>query len=68
MNKKLTRSSHNKKLFGVCGGLAQYFSIDPTLIRLLWALGTLFSVGLGLIGYIIAALIIPEESAIPGEF
>lgn len=62
MQKKLTRSTTNRTIFGVCGGLAQYFDIDPTIVRLVWVLGTLLSVGLGLIGYIAAALIIPEDN------
>jgi phage shock protein C len=46
--KKLYKSSTNKKLCGVCGGLAEYFAVDPTIIRLLWVFGTLF-VGAGVI-------------------
>ena len=61
MQQKLTRSRHDRKLLGVCGGLAAFFGIDATLIRLIWALCTLFSVGLGLVAYLVAALIIPEE-------
>ena len=61
MQQKLTRSRHDRKLLGGCGGLAAFFGIDATLIRLIWALGTLFSVGLGLVAYLVAALIIPEE-------
>ena len=61
MQQKLTRSRHDRKLLGVCGGLAAFFGIDATLIRLIWALGTRFSVGLGLVAYLVAALIIPEE-------
>ena len=61
MQQKLTRSRQDRKLLGVCGGLAAFFGIDATLIRLIWALGTLFSVGLGLVAYLVAALIIPEE-------
>ena len=61
MQQKLPRSGHDRKLLGVCGGLAAFFGIDATLIRLIWALGTLFSVGLGLVAYLVAALIIPEE-------
>ena len=60
MEKKLTRSTTNKTLCGVCGGMAEYFNIDATLVRLAWALITLFSLGTGLIGYVIAAIIIPE--------
>ena len=60
MEKKLTRSMTDKKLCGVCGGLAEYFSIDATLIRLALALVTVFSCGTGLLIYIVAALVIPE--------
>ncbi len=63
MQKKLTRSTTNRTICGVCGGLAQYFDLDPTIVRLVWALGSLFSVGLGLIGYIVAAIIIPEDNS-----
>ncbi|MGN1156170.1 MAG: PspC domain-containing protein [Agathobacter sp.] len=59
-NKKLTRSMTDKKICGVCGGLAEYFSIDATLIRLALALVTVFSCGTGLLVYIVAALVIPE--------
>ena len=58
--KKLTKSSANKMIAGVCGGIAEYFSIDPTLVRLGFvALSFMF--GGGLIAYIIAAIIIPDE-------
>ena len=59
-NKKLYRSSVNCMLAGVCGGIAEYFNIDPTIIRLAWVL---FSVagGSGVLAYVIAAIIIPKE-------
>ena len=60
MEKKLYRSRTDKKLCGVCGGLAKYFGIDATLVRLGVVLFTLF-VGFGLLAYIVAALVIPEE-------
>ena len=60
MNKRLYKSSTDKKIFGVCGGLAQYFSIDPTIVRLIWAL-LFFCAGTGFIAYIIAALVLPNE-------
>ena len=47
----------------ICGGLAAFFGIDATWIRLVWAFGTLCSVGLGLVAYFVAAIIIPEEIA-----
>lgn len=58
--KKLYRSRKNRYLAGVCGGLGEYLGIDPTIVRLLWVLFTLLY-GAGLLGYIIAWLIIPQE-------
>ena len=60
MEKKLYLSRTDKKLAGVCGGVAKYFGIDSTIIRLLWALA-IFVVGTGVLFYIICAFIIPEE-------
>lgn len=57
--KKLYRSRTNKMLGGVCAGLGDYFGIDPTIIRLLWALFFLMG-GAGIIVYILAWIIIPE--------
>lgn len=51
--------SRNKMIAGVCGGIAEYFSIDPTLIRLAWVLFCALG-GSGVLAYIIAAIIIPE--------
>ncbi|HHV43315.1 MAG TPA: PspC domain-containing protein [Firmicutes bacterium] len=58
--KRLYRSRTERKLGGVAGGLAQYFSIDPSLVRLLWVIVGLWA-GFGLLAYIIAWIIIPEE-------
>lgn len=58
--KELRKSTTNKTLCGVCGGIGEYFKIDPTLIRLLWIIISLSSLGLGVIGYFIAAVVIPE--------
>jgi len=57
---KLYRSKSNRIIAGVCGGLGEYFKVDPTLIRLLWVLLSL-SGGAGVVAYIIAWIIIPEE-------
>jgi phage shock protein C len=46
-------------LCGVCGGIAEYFNIDPTLVRLVWVIITLMG-GAGILAYIIAAIIIPD--------
>ena len=60
MEKKLYRSNTNKKIAGVCAGLAEYLNIDPTIIRLIWALVSLFA-GAGIIAYLVCALVIPEK-------
>ena len=49
---------------GVCGGIGEYLNIDPTLIRILWALLSLGSCGTALLIYIIAAVIMPEDSGV----
>lgn len=59
-NKRLTKSQNDKKLCGVCGGVAEYLNLDPTVVRLLWVLLTVFG-GAGLLAYIVAAFIMPEE-------
>jgi Putative stress-responsive transcriptional regulator len=61
MSKKLTKSINSRMICGVCGGIGEYFHIDPTMIRLIWVILTFGSIGSGLIVYIIAAVIIPEE-------
>ena len=58
--KRLTRSKTDRKLFGVCAGIAEYFDIDPTLVRLGWVILSLMA-GSGVLGYFICALVIPEE-------
>ena len=60
MKKRLYKSSTDKKGCGVCGGIANYFDVDPTVIRLIWVIFTLAG-GSGLIAYIIAAIIMPDE-------
>ena len=60
MEKKLYRSKTEKKLAGVCGGLAKYFNIDPTLVRLGLVAFCLLG-GSGILAYIICAFVIPEE-------
>ena len=57
--KKLYLSRTDKKLAGVCGGIAEYFNIDSTIVRLIWVLAA-FAIGTGLLAYIICALIIPN--------
>lgn len=60
MKKRLYKSNNEKVLVGVCGGIAEYFDIDPTLVRLLWVI-LLMMGGSGILAYIIAAIIIPNE-------
>lgn len=61
MEKKLYRSKTDRKLCGVCGGLAEYFGIDSTVVRIIAVILALGGVGTGLIVYLIMALIIPEQ-------
>jgi phage shock protein C len=58
--KRLYRSKTNRIIAGVCSGIAEYFDVDPTLIRLLWLLFSL-SGGAGMLAYVIAWIIIPVE-------
>lgn len=60
MNKRLYKSNENKMIDGVCGGIAEYFGIDPTLVRLGWVLFCALG-GSGFLAYIIAAVIIPRQ-------
>lgn len=60
MGKKLYKSNKNKMLDGVCGGIAGYFNIDPTLVRLGWVVFCALG-GSGVLAYIVAALIIPRD-------
>ena len=64
MMKRLYRSDRDKMLGGVCGGLGDYFKVDPTLVRLAWVILSVVSCGCGLLAYIIAAIIIPAESRV----
>lgn len=63
MNKRLYRVEDGKMLCGVCGGIAEYFNVDPTLIRLGFALFCLAG-GSGILAYIIAAIIMPTKSQV----
>ena len=60
MEKKLLKSRTDKKICGVCGGLAKYFDVDSTLVRLAWVVFTLLG-GSGILVYIIAAIIMQFE-------
>ncbi len=59
--KRLYRSKNDRMLGGVCAGLGEHLDIDPTVIRLVWAVITVISVGTGVLVYILAWILIPEE-------
>ena len=59
--KRLYLSSTNRKIGGVCGGLGEYFEIDPTVVRVVFILIALLSIGLGAIAYILIWMIIPRK-------
>jgi phage shock protein PspC (stress-responsive transcriptional regulator) len=60
--KRIARSRTERMLGGVCGGLAEYFDVDPTMVRLAFAVATMFS-GMGCLVYLAMWLIVPEASA-----
>lgn len=59
MEKKFAKDLANKKIFGVCAGVAKYFNIDVTLVRIVWLI-LVICAGVGLLAYLIAALIMPN--------
>lgn len=63
MERRLCLSTTDKKIAGVCGGFAKYFGLDPTLVRLAYAVLVIFG-GTGILLYIICALVIPREDQI----
>ena len=58
--KKLYRSKSERMIAGVCGGVAEYLNIDPTVVRVIWAIASVFAF-VGVVAYIACALIIPEK-------
>ena len=60
MNKKLYKSNKNRMLAGICGGIAEYFDFDPSLVRLGWILFCALG-GSGILAYIIASIVIPRN-------
>ncbi|MBU5294671.1 PspC domain-containing protein [Anaerosalibacter bizertensis] len=63
MSKKFYRSSNDKIIAGVCGGLGEYFNIDPSIIRIFWLLFSISGSGSGIVAYIICAIVIPEKDS-----
>ena len=61
--KRLYKIEQGKKIAGVCGGIAEYFDIDPTLVRIGWVIGA-FAFGCGLLAYLICVLIMPNKSEV----
>lgn len=59
--KRLYRSKKNKIIAGICGGIGEYFGIDPVIVRLVWVIFSLVSFGLGFFAYLIAWMIIPRS-------
>ncbi len=59
--KRLFRSRKNRMLFGVCGGLGEYLNTDPTIVRILWVILAISSLGIAILLYLIMAIIVPEE-------
>ena len=60
MKKRLYKSTKDRKIAGVCGGIAEYMNADPTIVRLI-AIALVFGWGSGLLAYIVAAIIMPEK-------
>ena len=66
MAKRLYKSRNDRMIAGVCGGIGEYFDIDPTLIRILWVT-LLFMAGGGLVAYLIAWIVFPDASQLTGR-
>lgn len=60
--KELKRSRTDRMVAGVCGGIGEYLDIDPNVIRLIWVVVTVFTVGTGILAYLLAWLVIPEAA------
>lgn len=63
MQKKIYKVEEGKKVFGVCGGVAEYFDIDPVIIRVIWGIAIL-AYGTGLIAYLVCAFVFPKKSEV----
>jgi len=67
MNKKLYKNKAQGKICGVCAGIAEFFEIDVTIIRILWLVAIFFA-GTGLLVYLACALVMPDKSQIENDF
>ena len=63
MTKRLTKSKKQKMLFGVCGGISEFFNIDITILRIILIVAVFFSVGTGVIAYLICAVVMPSADS-----
>lgn len=63
--KRLVRSLHDRRIAGICGGMAEYVGIDPTVVRILWVVAAFFSIGLVVLLYLVLILIIPNDHELP---
>lgn len=63
MQKRIYKVEEGKKVFGVCGGVAEYFDIDPVIIRVIWGIAIL-AYGTGLIAYLVCAFVFPKKSEV----
>ena len=61
MQKRLYRSKDQRMIWGICGGIGQYFGVDPTIVRVVWVVSLFFG-GFGLLAYVILRFVIPLES------
>ena len=63
--RRLTRSTTDRQIAGVCGGLAEYFNVDATLVRVIWAILTIIPgcIVLGIVAYLVAWFIMPDSPA-----
>lgn len=64
--KRFYKSETDKKIGGVCGGVAEYFNIDPTIVRLIWGI-LAFAYGTGIVAYLICWAIMPTKSEVEGK-
>ena len=64
--KKIYKVEKDRKICGVCGGIAEYFGIDPVIIRVIWGI-LAFAYGTGIIAYIVCAFVFPNKSEVEGE-
>ena len=63
MKKRIYKNREKKMLCGVCAGVAEYFDIDPTIVRVIWGVGC-FAWGADLIAYIVCAIVFPDKSEV----